>query len=156
MINALNLDPLLRLSKSKSKTKTIPDVRQLLDEGLLGDSELVEIWKAVPKANEGVDRVDFDGFAQAFARVDALFEEEEEEKRGVVHAGGDGDDLGVGSIGGGVRAPSQADADATRSFIELAGSSGGLLDLAGLLRCQENPGGGGEVIHNIHTYLMMQ
>lgn len=93
------------------------------------DSEIVAIWKAVSKADTAGDRVDFQGFCQAFARVDALFEVEEEEE-GVVDAGdGDGDDS-VREGGAGEGAAGEAEA----SFLELVGSSEGVLDLAGLLK----------------------
>lgn len=108
--------PLLFISKA------LQDIKELLDNGLLEASEVIEIWMAVPKADVEADRVSFDGFLQAFSRIDALFEEEEEVKR-----------EGVGRVEGGVQAPG-GENPVVVSFEELAGSSEGLLDLAGLLR----------------------
>lgn len=114
----------------QTNTQALTDVRELLEDGLLRDSEVLAIWKAVPKADAAEDRVDFLGFSQAFARVDALFEEEEEEEeeqstKADVGSGG-GVASGVG--GGGV------DAETEASFLELVGSEEGVLDLGGLLR----------------------
>ncbi|CAN0290334.1 unnamed protein product, partial [Ectocarpus sp. 12 AP-2014] len=111
--------------------RAVADVRELLEDGLLRDSEVLAIWKTVPKADPAGDRVDFVGFSQAFARVDALFEEEEEEggKEGVAEAGtsrgGEESRVAVG--------PGETEA----SFVELVGSSEGVLDLDGLLRWSE-------------------
>lgn len=109
--------------------QALADVRELLEDGLLRESEVLAIWKAVPKADAAGDRVDLVGFCEAFARVDALFEEEEEEEgsAGVAEAGV------VGSaVGGGGVAVEAGEAEA--SFLELVGSAEGVLDLAGLLR----------------------
>lgn len=105
------------------KSKALQDVKELLENGLLAESEVIEIWKAVPKADVDADLVNFDGFSQAFARIDALFEDEEEEVKRE----------GVGSVDGGVQALGGGNT-VVASFEELAGSSEGLLDLAGLLR----------------------
>lgn len=89
---------------------------------------MLAIWKAVPKADPAGDRVDFVGFSQAFARVDALFEEEEKEggEEGVAEAGT--------SRGGGESGVAVGPGEAEASFVELVGSSEGVLDLDGLLR----------------------
>lgn len=112
-------------------------MRELLQDGLLKDSEIAAIWKAVKKADTATDKVDFRGFSEAFARVDALFEEEEE----AAEAAEEGDEgaqkieVGGGSAGVGVDAGGeQGGGAAATSFGELVGSSEGLLDLAGLLR----------------------
>ncbi|CBJ30044.1 expressed unknown protein [Ectocarpus siliculosus] len=111
--------------------RALADVRELLEDGLLRDSEVLAIWKAVPKADPAGDRVDFVGFSQAFARVDALFEEEEEEggEEGVAEAGT--------SRGGGGSGVAVGPGETEASFVELVGSSEGVLDLAGLLRWSE-------------------
>lgn len=115
----------LRLTRRILLYQALADVRELLEDGLLRDSEVLAIWKAVPKADPAGDRVDFVGFSQVFARVDALFEEEEEEE-GVAEDGvsSDGGETGV-AVG-----PGETEA----SFVELVGSSEGVLDLDGLLR----------------------
>lgn len=112
-------------------------MRELLEDDLLKDSEVTAIWKAVKKVDTATDRVDFRGFSQAFARVDALFEEEEE----AAEAAEEGDEgaqeveVGGGRPGVGVHAGGeQGGGAAAASFAELVGSSEGLLDLAGLLR----------------------
>lgn len=94
---------------------------------------MLEIWKAVPKADAAStgDRVDFLGFSEAFARVDALFEEEEDaEGQGTKTGAEAGDDrvASGGGGGGGVAAETEA------SFVELVGSEEGVLGLSGLLR----------------------
>eukprot|EP00752_Nemacystus_decipiens_P009010 g8043.t1 len=112
--------------------RALADVRELLEDGLLQDSEVLAIWKAVPKADAAGDRVDFAGFCEAFARVDSLFEEEEEQEE---RAGGSarvGEAVVVGSA-----AAVEAGGEAEASFLELVGSPGGVLDLAGLLRWDE-------------------
>lgn len=102
-------------------------MKELLDNGLLAESEVIEIWMAVPKADVEADRVSFDGFVQAFARIDALFEEEEEEEEEEMKR------AGARSVAGGVQASGGANT-VVASFEELVGSSEGLLDLAGILR----------------------
>lgn len=122
--------PLLspRLPK-RADAQALADVRELLEDGLLRESEVLAIWKAVTKADAAGDRVDFVGFCEAFARVDSLFEEEEgdEGSAGVVAAG-----VVDGAAGGGGVAVEGGEAEA--SFLELVGSPEGVLDLAGLLR----------------------
>lgn len=82
----------------------------------------------MPKADAPGDRVDFSGFFQAFARVDALFEEEDEEEQGTEGGVEAGDGVFRGGERGGVAAETEA------SFLELVGSEEGVLDLDGLLR----------------------
>ena len=117
--------------------QALADVRELLEDGLLRESEVLAIWRAVPKADAAGDRVDFVGFCEAFARVDSLFEEEEEdeeprargrESAGVVEAGV------VGSVVSGEAAAVEAGGEVEASFLELVGSLEGVLDLAGLLK----------------------
>ncbi|CAM9171196.1 unnamed protein product [Laminaria digitata] len=120
--------------------RALADVRELLEDGLLQDSEVLAIWEAVPKAGAGGDRVDFRGFCQAFARVDALFEEEEEEDKAMgaaTAAAAAGPSRGGG--GDGVAPTSGAgDGDgAEASFVELAGSVEGVVGLSELLRWSE-------------------
>lgn len=114
--------------------QAIADVSDLLKDGLLQDSEILAIWKTVSKADAVRDRVDFRGFAKAFAQVDALFEEEEEVL--------DSSDGVAASSESGNRVDSEAAREAVvgevgeaeASFRALVGSSQGMLDLAGLLR----------------------
>jgi len=119
----------------KTATKALEDVRELLEDGLLQEAEVLAIWKAVPKADATGDRVDFVGFREAFARVDALFEEEEEEEEEEIPA--ESAEAGVG-VGGGQGARGEAVAggagETEASFFELVGSTEGVLDLNGLLR----------------------
>lgn len=85
----------------------------------------------MPKADAAGDRVDFVGFCEAFARVDALFEdEEEEEKTPVISAEAGGRVGGEGGAGGDRDVAGETEA----SFFELTGSEEGVLDLNGLLR----------------------
>lgn len=121
---------------SRHRTQALADVRELLEDGLLRDSEVLAIWQAVPKADAAADRVDFVGFCEAFARVDSLFEEEEEEEGGgegsaaaIVEAGVVGSAIGE-EAGAAVEEGGEAEA----SFVELVGGPEGVLDLAGLLR----------------------
>ena len=115
-------------------------MRELLEDGLLQDSEVVAIWKAAPKAGAGGDRVDFRGFCQAFARVDALFEEEEDneatagEAAAPAPAPAAGPTRGNGGNDDGVTVASEAGDTAAASFVELAGSSEGVVGLTELLR----------------------
>ena len=116
-------------------------MRELLEDGLLQDSEVVTIWKAAPKAGAGGDRVDFRGFCQAFARVDALFEEEEDNEATAAEAAAPaaaapaaGPTRGNGGNDDGVTVASEAGDTAAASFVELAGSSEGVVGLTELLR----------------------
>lgn len=110
-------------------------MRELLEDGLLQDSEVLAIWKAVPKAGAGGDRVDFRGFCKAFARVDALFEEEEDSAATGGEAASTADPRrGDGGSAAGVAVASEAGGTAAASFVELAGSSEGVVGLAELLR----------------------
>ncbi|CAM9119069.1 unnamed protein product [Ectocarpus fasciculatus] len=115
--------------------RALADVRELLEDGLLRDSEVLAIWKAVPKADPAGDRVDYVGFSQAFARVDALFEEEEEEEED----GGEEEGVAAAGVrrGGGESGVAVGPGGTEASFVELVGSSEGVLDLDGLLRWSE-------------------
>lgn len=139
------LRPRLRSSGgASSPPKNLPDIRDLLEEGLLGDSELDEIWGTTPKTDVSSGRVDFDGFCEAFARVDALFEEEEEQvatdasreeisgetpaaTAGVTEDGAALESVGVESSEGTPSTPEEV-------FVQIVGSKTGLLDFEGLLR----------------------
>lgn len=112
-------------------------MRELLEDGLLRESEVLAIWKAAPKADAVGDRVDFKGFCEAFARVDSLFEEEEEGEAegpaGAGEAGVVGSEVGGAGVAVGAL-EEEAEVEAEASFLELVGSPEGVLDLAGLLR----------------------
>lgn len=105
------------------------DVRNLLEDGLLREPEVLAIWEAVKKADTKGDRVDYTGFLEAFSRVDAIFEDEEEEESVMDKE----ESIEISSGGGDTLTPGEEE-ESRSSFVELVGSSEGLLDLQGLLR----------------------
>lgn len=106
--------------------RAFTDVRELLENGLLKDTEVVEIWKGVSKTNAAGDRIDYVGFCEVFSKVDALFVEEEEDDD-------DEDNDGTGDRG----ADDFSFSTAAESFVELVGSRSGVLSLHGLLSWSE-------------------
>lgn len=123
------------LSDACGDSQDQPDVRDLLENGLLRDTEVVEIWESVTKADVLNDRVDFLGFSEAFTRVDTLFEEEEEEADDTLSSAGSVPERPVEDDGGDEGDDEQGPRSAAEdSFIALVGSTGGSLDFEGLMR----------------------
>lgn len=55
------------------------DLQDMLRDGELLPSEFQEIYDKVPKAPEGTNAIDEDGFVRLYEAIDALFEDDEEE-----------------------------------------------------------------------------
>lgn len=114
-------------------SQALDAVQELLGTGQLRDSEAEDVWKSVAKAGSG-DRVNFQGFYQAFARVASLFEDEEEEEEGTGGVRVDGEGVRT-TVNGDKEEEEGVGGTVEKSFVQLVGSKENFLDLEGLLRC---------------------
>jgi len=68
---------------SEKDMRNVPAIKDMLEQGDLLSSELIEIWKAAPKFPQGLspgedDKIDVDSFIQVYRDIDDLFEEDED------------------------------------------------------------------------------
>jgi len=57
------------------------DLQSMLGDGEILPSEFQDIYDKVPKASEGINAINEDGFVQLYEAIEALFEDEEDEAR---------------------------------------------------------------------------
>lgn len=75
---------------SESELRSIPAIKDMMEQGELLSSELSEIWKAAPKFPSEVEgeaeKIDVDSFIQVYRDIDDLFEEDGDDEKAKVEA----------------------------------------------------------------------
>eukprot|EP00550_Attheya_septentrionalis_P000751 CAMPEP_0198288210 /NCGR_PEP_ID=MMETSP1449-20131203/6798_1 /TAXON_ID=420275 /ORGANISM="Attheya septentrionalis, Strain CCMP2084" /LENGTH=582 /DNA_ID=CAMNT_0043986323 /DNA_START=238 /DNA_END=1986 /DNA_ORIENTATION=- len=77
---------------SREALREWEEIRQLLEEGMLGEDEFDEMWKGAPKSPGSPEQLDVDGFLSFNVALDELFVFDEEGEDGLEGENNIGDD----------------------------------------------------------------